>query len=229
MSRSLDHLHLPQVSRITTSDYIAQALKSAIIGGSIPPGEPLRQDEIAAQFDVSKIPVREALKRLEAEGLVTIERNRGAVVAGFSSDEITEYVEIRAALESFAAQQAALRITADSLDLAWSHMDNFRLQEEAGARTELNWLFHSTLYRDANRPILMAELRSLYDKLERYVRASLALDAGEPIRSNIGHVGILEAFRRRDADAAAQLTRAHVLEAGASLVTYIHTNRPSGG
>lgn len=229
MANLLDDLHLPQINRMTTSDHIAQALKAAIIEGAIPPGKPLRQDEIAAQFTVSKIPVREALKRLEAEGLVTIERNRGAVVAGFSPDEIKEYVEIRAALEFFAAQEAASHISRDSLDLAWSYMDSFRLEDHSGRRSELNWLFHSTLYRDANRPILMAELRSLYDKLERYVRALLAMNPDEPIRANIDHVGILEAFRRKDADAAAQLTRAHVLEAGASLITYIKTNRPSGG
>ncbi len=225
MKKSLDHLPLTQVSRVSASDHIAEVLRSAIVDGLMQAGEPLKQDEIAARFSVSKIPVREALKRLEAEGLVSFEKNRGAVVATMSPDEIIEYLDIRAVLEAKAAELSAPHITDATLEAATHYLDIFRRDLEPAHWSHLNWEFHSTLYRDAGRPILMAELRVLYDKLERYVRAVLVLNEDETPKTHFEHAAILDAFARRDAKAAADLTRAHVLDAGASLVKHLNNHR----
>src|ERR1700679_3003094 len=93
--------HLAQFEpRQSASRYIADALRAAIVEGSLLPGEPLRQDAIARQFSVSAIPVREAFRQLESEGWVTTEPNRGASVSLQSADEAREIYEIRASLES---------------------------------------------------------------------------------------------------------------------------------
>jgi len=116
MQTPLDALNIAKLERHSVSDRIAEALRDVIVDGLLPVGEVLRQDEIAARFAVSKIPVREALKRLEAEGLVTFIRNRGAIVASLSTDEIVEYLDIRAMLEAHAARLAApARIQRDIL------------------------------------------------------------------------------------------------------------------
>lgn len=230
MSTSLDRLNIPRLARLSASDQIAEVLRDAIVEGGLATGAVLRQDEVAARFHVSKIPVREALKRLEAEGLVTFIRNRGAVVAGLSTDEISEYMDIRAMLEARAAGLAAARISEVRLTEARVKLAEFGAGQSAGRWGELNWAFHSTLYADADRPILLLEIRALYDKVERYVRALLAMTAQtEMNKTQCEHAAILDAFARRDAEAAAALTREHVLEAGASLVQYLNDHRHHGG
>lgn len=230
MASPLEQLEVPRILRLSASDQIAEALRDAIVEGQLPTGEVLRQDEIAARFHVSKIPVREALKRLEAEGLVSFAKNRGAVVAGLSPAEILEYMDIRAMLEARAAGLAAARITDERLAEARDKLAEFCASPNTGRWGELNWQFHSTLYADADRPILLAEIRALYDKVERYVRALLAMTTQtEMPKTQREHAAILDAFARRDPDAAAALTRAHVLDAGASLVQYLNDHRHHGG
>lgn len=225
---ALDQLSPAKVTRISASDHIAQTLKDAIVEGLLPAGELLKQDEIAAHFHVSKIPVREALKHLEAKGLVTFQRNRGAVVASLSTEEILEYVDIRAMLEAKAAYLSAARIDDESLAKARAYLDEFGAENQAGRWGELNWLYHSTLYSAAGRPILLAEIRSLYNKVERYVRALLSVTTEMP-KTQREHAAIFAAFAQRDPDAAAELTRAHVLDGGASLVNYLTDHRSKGG
>ncbi|OIR02402.1 Glc operon transcriptional activator [mine drainage metagenome] len=224
----LHKIAMPQINRVSASDHIADALRGAIVDGLIPVGEPLKQDEIAARFQVSKIPVREALKRLEAEGLVTFIQNRGAVVAIMSTEEIGEYLDIRAVLEGKAAELSAPNITPGTLELAADYLDKFRQETSPREWANLNWYFHATLYRDANRPILMTELRTLYNKLERYIRTLLALNHAETPKTHCEHAAILDAFARRDAKAAAELTRSHVLDGGATLIKHLNNHRRIG-
>lgn len=220
----LSKLSLPEAARRSTSDFIAETLREAIVSGQFETDAVLRQDEIAARFDVSKIPVREALKRLEAEGLVSFIRNKGAVVASMSPDEIWEYVEIRAMLEARAAELSAPKISKANLALARSAMAAFGAEVQPQRWGELNWQLHSSLYNDAGRPVLLAEIRSLYDKVERYVRTLLSVTSEMP-KTQREHQAIIAAFARRDPDAAASLTRAHVLDGGASLVKYLSDHR----
>lgn len=217
-------LSLPDAARRSTSDFIAETLREAIVSGQLAADVVLKQDELAERFEVSKIPVREALKRLEAEGLVTFIRNKGAVVASMSLDEIWEYVEIRAMLEARAAELSAPNITNEHLATARAAIEAFGQEVQPNRWAELNWQLHSSLYADANRPVLLAEIRSLYDKVERYVRALLAVTTEMP-KTQREHGAILEAFAARDAVAAAALTRAHVLDGGKSLLKYLSAHR----
>lgn len=224
----LDDIAAPVLMRKSASDQVLKILKDAIVRGVLPVGEVLRQDEIATRFGVSKIPVREALKRLEAEGLVAFTQNRGAVVASLSVEEIEEYMEIRAMLEEKAARLAAPRITDASLNQAERTLQRYVAESNISHWGELNWEFHSTLYADAGRPTLLAFIRSIHDKVERYVRFLLSHPDEMP-NTQREHRAILDAFRRRDPDEAARLTRAHVLDAGTSLVHHLKQDRQQGG
>ncbi|MBR9904685.1 MAG: GntR family transcriptional regulator, partial [Gammaproteobacteria bacterium] len=97
----------------STSEVIVKHLREAIIAGQIEEGEPIRQDDIANKFNVSKIPVREALKRLEAEGLVLFQRNKGAVVTKISEPELAQMFEVRVLLEV-----EAIRLAVPNMGLA---------------------------------------------------------------------------------------------------------------
>lgn len=224
---SVLRLTLPRAVRQSTSDFIAETLREAIVSGQLPSGMLLKQDELAERFHVSKIPVREALKRLEAEGLVTFMRHKGAVVASMSPDEIWEYVEIRAMLEARAAELSAPHITEVNLEQARQALEAFGSERNPARWGEANWRLHSALYIDARRPVLMAEIRSLYDKVERYVRALLSVTPELP-KTQREHQEILEAFAARNAERAAALTRAHVLDGGASLLRYLSEHRAEG-
>lgn len=220
----LNELSLPDAARRSTSDFIAETLREAIVSGQLAAGVLLKQDELAERFKVSKIPVREALKRLEAEGLVSFIRNKGAVVASMSVEEICEYVEIRAMLEARAAELAAPRITNEQLDAARSTMEAFGAETNPARWGELNWQLHSALYASAGRPVLLAEIRALYNKVERYVRALLSVTTEMP-NTQREHQRIIAAFAARDAHTAAELTRAHVLDGGAALLKYFSEHR----
>ncbi|HQC81624.1 MAG TPA: GntR family transcriptional regulator, partial [Accumulibacter sp.] len=180
MPSLVDLVATQKMPRLSASDHVAQTLNKAIVDGLLPAGELLRQDEIAAHFQVSKIPVREALKHLEAKGLVAFKRNRGAVVASLSASEIEEYMDIRAVLEARAARLAAPSIDDAALAQARAHLDQFASATDSGRWSELNWLFHSTLYAAAGRPILLAEILSIYHRVERYVRAVLPIRTEMP-------------------------------------------------
>ena len=112
------------------ADVIFDALKSAIVEGELQEGETLRQDRIASMFSVSRIPVREALARLEEQGLVTTQRHKGAVVASLSLDEISELFEFRALVEGEAIRLAVLNATDETLEEAASYAERFSVEED---------------------------------------------------------------------------------------------------
>src|SRR5215208_4995895 len=97
----------------TTPDLIADSLREEILRGAIPPGQPLRQEELADRFGVSRLPVRDALLRLEAQGLVEVFPNRGAFVVSLSADEVREIYDLRILLEGDAVEQSVPRMTVD--------------------------------------------------------------------------------------------------------------------
>lgn len=217
----LHDLHAPNLGAApTASDVILKFLRDAIADGSLDEGEPIRQDEVAKLFNVSKIPVREALKRLEAEGLVEFHRNRGAVVTQVSEPEIAQIFETRAILESNAIRLSVPHMTAETIAEAQALCDAFARETDAAQWSALNWQFHSRLYLDAQRPFLVATIRSVNDRLERYLRVQLTLSHGLGTADR-EHREILAACRERDADKAARLVHAHIMGACSSLLHHL--------
>lgn len=206
---------------------IFEALREAIVEGSLQDGETLRQDRIADMFNVSRIPVREALARLEEHGLVTKRRHKGAVVSSLSLDEITELFEFRALVEGEMIRLSVESIQPKTLDEATRFANAFACETDSGRWAQLNRLFHYTLYRDCKRPFHLQIVANMLDKVGRYLRAQLILTDGID-RARREHDAILRAALARDADEAASLTRAHILGASRSLVTFLRDRQGLG-
>lgn len=204
----------------SASEVILKYVRDAIMDGSLDEGEPVRQDDVARMFNVSKIPVREALKRLEAEGLVAFHRNRGAVVTSLSEPEIVQIFEVRALLEVGAIRYSIPNMTESTFARAQEYCDAFATENNVARWAELNWKFHSSLYEDGQRPYLLNSIRAVNDRIERYLRIQLSLSKGHTV-ADVEHRRILALCRKRDVDGAAALVHEHIMGACASLSRHL--------
>lgn len=208
----------------SASEVIFEALREAIAQGDVKEGEALRQDHIARMFNVSRIPVREALTRLEEQGLVATQRYKGAVVASLSIDEIREIFEFRALLEPEVLRHSVARMTEAALEQAKRAAEAFATETDSSRWGDLNRSFHYALYEEANRPYYLQTISTALDRVDRYLRAQLVLTAGMQ-RARREHQGILDACIARDAALAARLTREHILGACESLIAFLTHQR----
>ncbi len=216
------------IPRQSLASAVAEKLREQIISGELHEGEQLRQDSIAAQFQVSRIPVREALRHLEAEGLITIVANRGAVVSALSPAEIEEMFEIRAVLECHVLRQAVPRLREPDFRNAEEILREYEqaLEHEADIAQwgQWNWRFHSVLYAPAQRPVLLALLKTLNNNCDRYTRLHLLVTRDQH-RAGQAHRELLEACRTGDADRACKVLWQHIADAGHYLKEFIQSRR----
>lgn len=191
------------------TERIAVQIRDRILSGELAGGVPLRQERIAEEFGVSHIPVREALSRLEAEGLVRREPHRGCVVSQVSLADLEESLEIRIALEVRALRLAVPNMRPADFAEAERILERYAAARAPAQWTERNLDFHLALYRAAGLPKLTRMIEDLIRGAERYVRVYVSTVRGldEPHRE---HQEILEACRKRDADRAAGLLEAHI-------------------
>ena len=218
------------IPRQSLTSAVAEKIREQIIRGEIPEGAQLRQDAIALQFQVSRIPVREALRQLEAEGLVNIVPNRGAVVPVLSPNDIEELFAIRALLEPEVLKLSIPHLTDDDFEQADAVLKKYatelKRQEHMSSWGRLNWQFHSILYSRANRPYFISVIRNVNNNGERYTSLQLYLTHGIK-RANQEHHDILELCRKRDVSAATKLLRQHIQYAGQSLKEAVQQRRTS--
>ncbi len=207
----------------SSSDVIYNALRDEIISGHMKAGDSIRQEYIAKVFNVSRIPVREALKRLEAQGLVKNERYKGAVVSSLSDEEIEEIFTLRANLEPLIIKRSVENIRPETLKQARRYCEEFSDEKDAGKWGEWNRLFHETLYQDANYPFHLKTVREAIDRVDSYIRAQLVLTHGMT-KARAEHLEILSACEQGDADRAAEMTRQHIEGAYRSLKAYLKEN-----
>jgi DNA-binding GntR family transcriptional regulator len=209
---------LAPLARRTLTDAAADALRDRILAGRLRAGMPLRQEALAAELGVSRIPLREALHRLEAEGLVTLEPHRGAMVAELPLDDVVELFELRALLESDLARRAVPRLTAadDTALRAGAAAFERAVQGGPDAWGEANLALHLALYRPAARPRTIEVVTRLHAQCDRLVRLQLALTDGTA-RAVREHRAIIAAARSRDARRTERLVREHILDAGRAL------------
>jgi DNA-binding GntR family transcriptional regulator len=204
----------------STPDLIADALRQAILHGIFEGGQSLRQDEIATKFGVSRIPVREALRQLEAEGLVVFQPNRGATVTTVSPEEAQEIYEIRLALETMALQYAITEFTDADLQPIAAILDITDQTTDVGRLAELNWEFHAALYTLAHRPRLLSMIKTLHTNVDRYVRLQLK-DDNYRDRTHKEHHLLLEYCKKRDGERAIALLQQHIKTTGEQLVAHL--------
>ena len=226
----LDLVLLP-LRRQTLTSMTADAIRERILRGLYTEGKPLRQDAIGVELGVSRIPVREALRQLEAEGLVTFNPHRGAVVSTLSLKQISELFELRAQIEGDLILRAVPHMTAEDHARADEILDAYEVALHRGQVPvwgALNWQFHSTLYAPADRAFTMSIVSKLHQHSDRYLRMQLALTHGET-RARHEHRAIAAAARKGDAGKASRLLRDHILGAGRALVAFLEQERGQRG
>jgi DNA-binding GntR family transcriptional regulator len=200
---------------MSTVDRVERQLRDGLIRGDYPPGTWLRQDDLAAELGVSKIPVREALQRLASASLVTFEPNRGAVVRPLTESDAQEVFALRLAVEPELLHRAIGRHTI--VDLATAEL---ALTSESRTLTEANWDFHRALYDPARWPLALAIVETLNAAVAPYVLLySEGLGGGA--QSDAEHHELLEHCRTGDAGSALRVLRAHVRAAADSVARYL--------
>jgi DNA-binding GntR family transcriptional regulator len=191
----------------TVEDMVHHVVRQAIVNGVFEPGERLPQDRIAQSIGVSRIPVRAALRRLEAEGFVVFEPHKGATVRALSTAEIAEIYELRAILEAYAVQAVAEKITAaqiDELETLASAVDS---ADDPDTWDEARRAFYRRLYEIADRPHTEELIRRLRADVGRYWRLRrIAEDHGH------GHDVIVKALRDGRPEDAAEWIHTHFEE-----------------
>jgi DNA-binding GntR family transcriptional regulator len=193
----------------TTPDAVAVTLREAIVRGILRAAQPLRADDIATQLGVSHIPVREALRQLEGEGLVTIYPNRGAVVSALSRADITEIYGIRATLEASALRHAVPRLTKAALRRASALLDEYELETDTRRWGELDLEFHATLYGLEDRPRLLGIINTLRNQVDRYFHV-FPLAVKQRTAFQRDHRAILESCASGDVDDAVRHLEKHL-------------------
>jgi len=216
------------IPRQSLTSAVADKLRDQIIRGEMAEGTQLRQDAIATQYQVSRIPVREALRQLDAEGLIAIVPNRGAIVPALSPDDIEEIFSIRALLEPEVLKRSIPHLTQEDLGEAEAilrtYVNELRRQDHVSTWGRLNWQFHSILYSRANQPRSLAIIRNVNNSGERYTRLQLYLTHGMK-RANDEHHKILQLCRQRDVPGACRLLHEHIQYAGQSLKQALQQRR----
>ena len=215
-------------------DRLAADLQARVLSGELPSGVRLRQLAIADEYGVSRTPVREALRKLQASGLVELQPNRGALVRGLSAREVRQAYAVRAELEALAAELAAQYIREDELDRLRAAQAQFAAAlartiaaRERGAVTEeettlwgrANDDFHQVIHEASGNDVLHVTLAHLHRSFPRNLSTIVLGESTKLLSDNVDeHEAVLTAISRNDRAAAREAMRRHVLHAG-ELVT----------
>lgn len=205
----------------TAEEEAYQFLLGAICSGRFRKGDRLIAEDIAREIGTSRMPVREAFRRLDAQGLLTLRPNRGAVVSGLDIEQTREVFEMRAALEGLAVRIAAQNMGARqfvTLERLLDDMDAVR--DDSAQWIGRHRAFHEYLCSLSERPRLLKQITSLYALIEAPMR--LWLEHGDkPLTGRQEHAQILEALRARDGVLAEQVIREHIEGTLPALTTFL--------
>ena len=194
-------------------DLIYQWLRGRILAGQLVPGTEIRQELLAKRFGTSRVPIREALSRLQAEGLITLRPRRGFAVTSLDHDEIVEIFELRMVVEEHAMRIATDARTETDVGEVEALIELMESLDASAPQYLLEWsstnrLFHTRLIECAHRKRLSEIALNLRDAIEPYVRIE-ANFTGQVRDANIEHRQIFEAFKKKDAETAARVSREH--------------------
>jgi DNA-binding GntR family transcriptional regulator len=221
-------LAAPELGHRTLAAAIAQDLRRAILAAELTAGQPLRQDALAARYAVSRIPVREALFALEAEGLVEMHAHRGAVVATLSPQEVQDIFELRALLEPRLLRRSVPRLTADdwqALDATLAAFDEAVAQGDVARWGQLNAQLHAGLYARAEAPRTEAIVQSLLQSSDRCTRLQMNRPAAWK-RAQREHRLLVRRAREGALDEACALLVDHIEQVHRDLVKHLFKPKP---
>jgi DNA-binding GntR family transcriptional regulator len=214
----------PVLGHRTLALSAADLLRQRILNGEFPEGFQLKQDALAEEFGMSRIPIREALVQLESEGFVRILPHRGAQVSELSPSEIRELFELRALLEPRLLRLSAPRLTAGDYAAIDEIDAEYRAEMRAmnpGRWGELNTRLHLRLMSKADQPRTLAIVTALLQNTDRYTRVQLSLTDRGRRRAEREHAAIVRLCRAGDLPQACRLLTAHIRHAEAELIAFI--------
>lgn len=188
-----------------------QFIRQSIVNGNYQPGEKLRESKVAEQLGISRTPIREALRKLEREGLVTYTPSVGAQVQGLKKESIIELYECRAALEALAAKKAAQTITLEQLGFLEENMmlaSQFYQRGDLGKTVEKNSLFHDTILQASESPLLIQLMDQIKVQIVRFRQMTSVYGFRPSFVEE--HEAIYQALLKRDCEKAEVLMKAHV-------------------
>ncbi|MBC3387910.1 FCD domain-containing protein [Pseudomonas sp. SWRI179] len=199
---------------------IESSLREAILDGRLPSGTALRQQELADLFGVSRMPVREALRQLEAQSLLNVVQHKGAVVAPLITNNAVETYALRAVLEAFALRLSIPLLDDDDFALAAQYIEQLETQTEYAEIAKLNRLFHMSLYHKAPNGKLLDLIEHELNEEERFLRFHLSsMGLGKLTQDD--HRAILAAAIARDIDKAVALLEQHLEKASITMRRYL--------
>ena len=196
-----------------TQEWVYRVLRTGIINGTLPGGMQLKQDEISAALNVSHIPVREALRQLEAQSLVTIHPNRGATVTELTREMLINIMQVRAAIQAAMLEIAIPRMTDADFE-ALDHIIHDQHETKGLMESEvLNKEFHDRLIARAENPFAEMMMEIIHANIDRYLRSGFYSEESARESSAAEHEAIVAACRRRDIPEAVKLLHAHIMDA----------------
>jgi Transcriptional regulators len=199
---------------------IEESLREAILDGRLPCGTALRQQELADLFGVSRMPVREALRQLEAQSLLNVVQHKGAVVAPLITNNAVETYALRSVLESFALRLSIPLLDDNDLALAAQYIEQLETETDHAQIGKLNRLFHMSLYHKAPNSKLLDLIERELNEEERFLRFHLS-SMGLGKLSQDDHRALLDAARAKDIDNAVVLLERHLEKASVTMRRYL--------
>ncbi len=226
MNTKAMNVNTPVVHK-TRTQVVVEVLRERILSGDIEAGKPLRQSALASELNVSRIPIREALLQLEAEGLVKFEAHKGATAAGLSSEQVQELFELRALIEPDLLAKSIGNMTEEHLAQAQEILtqleDAFHHSNASNVWSELNTKFHTSLYQAANRPNTMEVVQNLNSNCDRYIRLHLLQKGGIP-KAEQQHRELIALCRSGETEAACSLLKEHIMGSAQDLIELVNAH-----
>jgi DNA-binding GntR family transcriptional regulator len=204
---------------------IAAALADQIIRGCLKPGDRVRQETVASEFNASHVPVREAFRRLEARGLLVSRERKGVYVPLLDQASIVEITRMRTALEVLALRHAIPNLTDSDIALAEAAISQANGCHDISTWEEANRNFHASLYRPCKMARLLSTIDALHEARLRYMYATATVIQWEE-KSEEEHLNIIDAVRARDVATACALLEKHIEDSGEILVEAVGALAP---
>ncbi|MDF2593314.1 MAG: transcriptional regulator, GntR family [Clostridia bacterium] len=200
-------------------EIVFETIRNAIISGDLKPGERVMEVQMAESLGVSRTPVREAIRKLELEGLIIMLPRKGAYVADLSVKDLTEVMEIRASLEGLAAGLASIRMDANEIEELEIYALEFHksIDEDIDELIHKDFEFHDAIFRASRNERLIQLNNNLIEQVQRF-REIYHKKVNKSKETSREHYAIVEAISNRDVDKAEKLARVHIENAEKSIL-----------
>jgi DNA-binding GntR family transcriptional regulator len=200
-------------------------LKQDIRDNKLPVGSPLKQEQLATEYRVSRIPIRDVLQRLKNEGWLTQNGKRGVMVHPLSASEAEDLYMMRMYLEPLILSHAIPKLNHQTLGQATDILEQLDQPNLSIAQHgDLNWQFHACLYQAASRPTLFNNIANLHQLCSRYIGFH-SVELNYMHTSQQDHYQLLDAIKSKQVAQAKSILKQHIKTAGQIMVTYLHQDK----